>query len=198
MSEERGRESVFTRPAHLDNVVARIEAGESFADCENEAYSRYGGPQSGRYSNGLGRLSRDGHNSAASHAIEDMGREMEVLRRQNSNLERQLAGAVAELELHKRHCHEFRTMLEVVEGDLATAHENYSLATVKCQSMHEASRRNSEMAQQVDRSALSPHNGVSLLALGSGAHNCVCQACLCSVRCCSSVPVVDPSQQLPR
>ena len=53
--DRSGRESVFIRPAHLDDVVARIQAGESFADEDEEdgryeRRSRYGAPRSDRSS----------------------------------------------------------------------------------------------------------------------------------------------------
>ena len=157
--ERSGRESVFTRPAHLDDLVARVQSGESFADDgghwdEDEGDGRYdgggryGAVRSARYSDPSGSPGRKRSSGAAS-AIEDMGREIEVLRMQNNNLERQLKGAVTELELHKRHCTEFKTMLQLTEGDLAAAHENHAHATDRLQTAQEASRRNSEMAQQV-------------------------------------------------
>ena len=41
MGESRSRESIFTRPAHLDALIARLDAGESSA--EDDGRDRYSG-----------------------------------------------------------------------------------------------------------------------------------------------------------
>ena len=47
MRASQGRESVFTRPAHLDALIARLDAGESSAeddeDSEGRERDRYSG-----------------------------------------------------------------------------------------------------------------------------------------------------------
>ncbi|KAL1528622.1 hypothetical protein AB1Y20_009960 [Prymnesium parvum] len=161
--ERSGRESVFTRPAHLDDVVARINAGESFADDDDE-------DMGGRYDARSRKVDRSGRSSSerspgrdrradryadskrssmGGAMLEELEREVTVMRTQNSFLEKQLAGCMQELELHKRHGREFKTLLEVAELDLAASYENYSHASDKLRQAQEASRRNSEMAQQL-------------------------------------------------
>ena len=60
-----------------------------------------------------------------------------------------MRGLRTELELHKKHCQEFKTMLELTETDLSEAQESHSLLAHRLQLAQEASRRNSDMAQQL-------------------------------------------------
>eukprot|EP00966_Prymnesium_polylepis_P274801 6349627-Prymnesium_polylepis.1 len=110
--DRSGRESVFTRPAHLDDLVDRINAGESFAENEEEdgesgggsrksRYSRYAGTRSERSSSGgeddRGGRYNDRHGDSRRSSgmggamFEELEREVTVMRTQNGFLEKQLA-----------------------------------------------------------------------------------------------------------
>ena len=180
-----GRESVFTRPAHLDALVARVEAGESFAHEDddgglehdrNDRYSdrygdRYGdddSPVRDRYNDRYGDRaslrspdsSRDRETSMRKtegsapvireleNELEDTRRELTGAHMQDDQMQGQLRSLKTELELHKKHCQEFKTMLELTESDLAEAQENGGLLSHRLQLAQEASRRNADMAQQ--------------------------------------------------
>ena len=64
VNERSGRESVFTRPAHLDALVARVEAGESFLHEDDDPpdradrYSDRYGDRSDRYGDRADRYDR--------------------------------------------------------------------------------------------------------------------------------------------
>ena len=139
--DESNRESVFERPAHLDALVASVAAGAATVvdEYEGDSYdTRYG--------------SRDSHESSYemhAAALEEAEREAEVSRLQNDHLTRQLKGAVAELELHKRHAREFKAMLEIAEADLSAAHEHSSDLSHKLKLAQEGNRRNAECASQL-------------------------------------------------
>lgn len=129
------RESVFTRPAHLDALVASLDdPGNEWDRCSR------------RESNAsvLG-----GGNAVDAGMLEEAQREVEVLRLQNEHVNRQLKGAMAELALHKRHAEEFKRLLETAEADLVAAHETTTDLSQRLQLAQEGNRRNADMAQQL-------------------------------------------------
>jgi hypothetical protein len=136
----RERESVFQRPAHLDALVAAVEGGHTYEVDEPPDDDGDGRRDRGRQSRG---------DSGAEMLIEEAQREAEVARLQNDHLNRQLKGAIAELELHKRHAKEYKAALEAAEADLSAAHEHVSDLSQKLQVAQEANRRNADMAQQL-------------------------------------------------
>lgn len=128
------RESVFTRPAHLDALVANLESA-------GDDYDR-------RYRRDSAASEYDGAADSAG-MLEDAQREAEVLRLQNEHLNRQLKGAMAELALHKRHADEYKRLLETAEMDLVAAHETTTDLSQRLQLAQEGNRRNADMAQQL-------------------------------------------------
>jgi ParB-like chromosome segregation protein Spo0J len=129
----------MVRPAHLDALVARVEAGSSYED-EDE-----GDMMNDRYG-GRGRGPSD---DATAERLEDMEREQTVLRMQNEHMSRQLKGALAELALHKKHAEEFKALLELAEVDLCAAHEHSADLSQRLQLAQEGNRRTADMAQQL-------------------------------------------------
>ena len=125
------RASVLGRPPDLDAIIARAEADD------------WKDP----------RISIDnwaaGGSSSSAVAVEDAQREAEIARQRAEFLEKQLKGAIAELELHKKHGREFKTLLEQSEGDLCAATEHAADLQQRLQLAQEGSRRNADMAQQL-------------------------------------------------
>ena len=147
-----GREAVFTRPAHLDALVARVESERLSADEDGDddspdrygdRSSRYGDDRASRYgdmppsrrtsslldSARTTSIRRTSQEDCHSHKrnddavvqqledeLEDTRRELEVTTIQNDHLQGQMRGLFTELELHKKHGREFKTMLELTEA----------------------------------------------------------------------------------
>ena len=82
---------------------ARSERSDSAGDARDRYGDRYGGD---RYGDSRRSSSNDDR-------LEEYEREVTVLRTQNGFLEKQLAGCMQELELHKRHGREFKMMLDM-------------------------------------------------------------------------------------
>ena len=182
------RESVHVRPAHLDDLIARINAGETYADDADSATSsmshgsgisdryrdrgsdgpsdagdrygdRYGDRDGGdRYGDRYG--GRDSpppgddpfsswKESQLRDQLEEAQRELEVRERQLKMEQEHSKSLRLELELKKKHCDEFRRDLELAETDLAAAQEDAGVHVHRMQQAQEASRRNSDMAQQL-------------------------------------------------
>jgi len=155
-SRSSGRESLFTRPAHLDDLVARIEAGETFEDTsESRHESRYdfGRPRSRSSANDSADDADERTSRCSKHhleaQLEEADRDKEVMRMQIEQHRRQQKSRETELELHKKHGAEFRALLEVAEGDLAASNEKNLELSHKLQLAQEASFRNADMAQQL-------------------------------------------------
>ena len=136
---ERPRESVFKRPTNLDDICARVEAGEP------SGYEQFDDEDDG----GSGRRRARAGSSEDGGQLEDLRREMQVLQMQHAHTSRQLQGAVAELDLHKRHAEEYKELLELAEADLCAAHEHTADLSQRLQLAQEGNRRNAEMAQQL-------------------------------------------------
>ena len=184
------RESVHVRPAHLDDLIARINAGETYADDADSATSsmshgsgisdryrdrgsdgpsdagdrygdrygdrdggdRYGDRYGGRDSPPPGDDSGDfgsWKESQLRDQLEEAQRELEVRERQLKMEQEHSKSLRLELELKKKHCDEFRRDLELAETDLAAAQEDAGVHVHRMQQAQEASRRNSDMAQQL-------------------------------------------------
>ena len=122
------RASVLGRPPDLDAIVARAEA-DDWKDPRTSVDWAAG--------------------SSSAVAVEDAQREAEIARQRAEFLEKQLKGAIAELELHKKHGREFKTLLEQSEGDLCAATEHAADLQQRLQLAQEGSRRNADMAQQL-------------------------------------------------
>ena len=138
----RERESVFTRPTDLDAIVARAAASDDASSAWETG--GIGGAHPGRDD----ARSMD---DSSLEMLEDAQREAEVARQQVDHLAKQLRGAVAELELHRRHGREFKALLEESESDLCAAHEHAADLQQRLQLAQEGNRRNSDMAQQLLR-----------------------------------------------
>ena len=134
---ERPRESVFKRPTNLDEICARVEAGEP------SGYEKFDDEDDG------GGRWRTRAGSSEGGQLEDLQREMQVLQMQHAHTSRQLQGAVAELDLHKRHAEEYKELLELAEADLCAAHEHTADLSQRLQLAQEGNRRNADMAQQL-------------------------------------------------
>ena len=96
-----------------------------------------------RHREGRGGGSRD------DDEVEDLQREVQVLRMQHAHATRQLKGAVAELEVHRNHAAEYKALLELAEEDLCAAHEHVADLSQRLQLAYEGNRRNAEVAQQL-------------------------------------------------
>ena len=81
--------------------------------------------------------------------LEEAQRELEVRERQLKMEQEHSKSLRLELELKKKHCDEFRRDLELAETDLAAAQEDAGVHVHRMQQAQEASRRNSDMAQQL-------------------------------------------------
>jgi len=143
-ASHRERESVFQRPPDLDAIVARAA----------EASSRDEDPGSGRWDaddfpSREDRYGGGGGGGASAAELEEAQREAEVAQQQAAHLEKQLRGAIAELELHKRHGREFKALLEQSEADLCASHEHTADLQQRLQLAQEGNRRNADMAQQL-------------------------------------------------
>ena len=129
------RASVMGPPPDLAAIVARAERGGDGAPPSWDDT-----PLDGQFR---------GTSEPADWMVEEAQREAEVARQQAAYLEKQLKGAVAELELHKRHGREFKQLLEQSEADLCASHEHAADLQQRLQLAQEGNRRNSDMAQQL-------------------------------------------------
>ena len=67
---------------------------------------------------------------------------------QKEQLQGQLRMVMTELELHRRHCAEFKAMLELSETETAEAQESGGRLSRRLQLGQEAQLRDSDMVQQ--------------------------------------------------
>lgn len=139
------RESVFKRPAHLDALVANVEAGRSSnwdrldEEAEDEGSDDWDG--------GVSSLrSRDRGDSYTAGLLEDAQREAEVLRGMNDHMHKQLKGCMAELELHRSHAEDYKRMLEAAEEDICHVHEMLDEKTIRLETAKMALERNDKAA----------------------------------------------------
>ena len=127
------------------------DAGDRYGDRygDRDGGDRYGDRYGGRDSPPPGDDFGSWKESQLRDQLEEAQRELEVRERQLKMEQEHSKSLRLELELKKKHCDEFRRDLELAETDLAAAQEDAGVHVHRMQQAQEASRRNSDMAQQL-------------------------------------------------